>query len=216
MSIQVATLDVDGTILDTREFIFRSFEHALAETLHTVPARHTLEKMLLKVSGKPLENCYAAIVPNADVDKLCVAHRAFQSRGFELITPYPGLISVLEALKQNKIRLAALSSRKKTVRDSLEHVGVSQYFDMIIDGDDVSHPKPHPEGLMHILGTLGTASTRAAMIGDTVIDIQTGKSAGVATTIAITHGFEDIVALEKAGADHIVDKLSKIVPILLR
>jgi phosphoglycolate phosphatase-like HAD superfamily hydrolase len=61
--------DVDGTLLDTREFILAAFEHTLIEFGITAPARNTLSVMM----GPPLKSIYAQIAPGIEFDNLARA-----------------------------------------------------------------------------------------------------------------------------------------------
>lgn len=58
---------------------------------------------------------------------------------------------------------------------------MNDLFDVIITGDDVSNPKPHPEGVHKALKQLGVKSTEAVYLGDSNADILAGKQAGVFT-----------------------------------
>lgn len=85
----------------------------------------------------------------------------------------------------------------------------------IITCEDVTHTKPHPEGLLVAAQQLGDIDvTRAAMIGDHTVDMQTAIAAKVSTRIGITHGFDDRKLLEDAGATRVIDSLSELEGIL--
>jgi pyrophosphatase PpaX len=54
-------------------------------------------------------------------------------------------------------------------------------FDVIITGDDVTNPKPHPEGIFKALSLLGVRNNEVMYIGDSDADIQAGSEANVHT-----------------------------------
>lgn len=58
---------------------------------------------------------------------------------------------------------------------------MNDLFDVIITGDDVTMPKPHPEGLNKALVKLHIKNTEAVFLGDSDADIQAGKQADVNT-----------------------------------
>jgi len=209
--IQAAIFDVDGMILDTREFIFQAYEFTLAEHGHEVPNR----VMIAEQIGRSLPDCYEAFAPEVESDTLCDTHHIFQEEKLHLITAYDGLIELFETLKNAGIKLGAFSSRKGNLIPSLSNAGILDYFGVVVQGSDVKNHKPHPEGLLYALNKLEVSPEHAAMLGDAAVDIEAGKAAGVAMTVGITHGFGTRDALVGAEADFIVDDLHAIAPILL-
>ena len=210
-SIRAVVFDADGTVLNTREFILKAFEHSAALHGHAVPGR---EKIVPGLAGKTLIDGYRALFPQGDHLALRDSHRMFQKEKFDLIAAYDGLHELLTTLRGRGMLLGICSSRAATVRPSLEYLEALNYFDAVVDANDVTEHKPHPEGVLKVLEILNIAPEHAAMIGDTVSDIEAGRAAGCAFTIGITHGFGTRESLENAGADHIIEKLSDILPLL--
>ena len=58
--------------------------------------------------------------------------------------------------------------------------GFDNWFDMIVCALDVSKPKPHPEGVWKILRSLGIPAERAVYVGDSKVDEEVAKRAGLA------------------------------------
>lgn len=210
-AIEAAIFDVDGMLLDTREFIFQAYEYTLASHGHEVPDRSVIARQI----GRSLPDCYEAFAPEGELITLCDTHHEFQSEQLHLITPYEGLVEMLDTLQQNRIKLGAFSSRKGNLIPSLKNAGVLNYFGVVVQGSDVLRHKPHPEGLLKALAALAVEPSRASMSGDAVVDIEAGKAAGVALTIGITHGFGTREDLETAKPDFVVDDLQSIPPLLL-
>ena len=72
--------------------------------------------------------------------------------------------------------------------------------------------KPDPAGVFEILKLLHCQKQECLYIGDTAVDIQTGKSAGL-TTVGVLWGFRDRSELEGAGATHIIAKPAELLPL---
>lgn len=214
MEIKAVIFDVDGTLLDTREYIQQAYEHALHSNVHAVPSREVLQGAIR--TGASLEGCYEIFAPTGDIVALRDTHRGFQNTHFELIVAYEGLIDLLSQLKDSGIKLGACSSRGPSVRPSLDHMQALSFFDAVVDATDVKYHKPHPEGVQKILSHLEVLPQNAVMIGDTRADIEAGLNAGVGLKIGVTHGFGTRDVLEEVGADYIVDSLGDIPPILAR
>lgn len=212
-NITAVVFDVDGMLLDTREFIFSAYEDTLLRAGHAVPSRDIISKEI----GKSLEACYLSFAPDGDITALCLAHDTFQNtpEKIQLITAYPGVHEMLQQLKDAGLHLAVFSSRKLTLTASLEHAGIADFFEIIVQGDEVTHHKPHPEGLFKALAGLGVKPDHAVMIGDAAVDILAGKAASVAKTIGITHGFGTEQELKATKPDHLVANPAQITQLLL-
>jgi len=87
------------------------------------------------------------------------------------------------------------------------------YFDAIISGEDVEHPKPHPESLFKALQQLEVRPEKAVMIGDTEADILAGKNAKV-RTIGVSYGFHGS-HIAGSKPDFIIGDIANLIPILL-
>jgi pyrophosphatase PpaX len=198
--------DVDGTLLDTREFILQAFEHALQSHNHTPRTRAEIAALI----GKGLHETYEILAPEGNSSQLALTHGSFQAKNLQLITAYTTLTEMLDTLKQRDLLLGAWSSRTENLEDSLRLTGIIDYFDVIIDGDQVQHFKPDPEGFYMALEKLAVTPEEAVMVGDAVHDINAGKAAGVGMTIAVTHGFGTKESLVDAGPTHIVHQVSDI------
>jgi len=202
-SIEAIVFDVDGTIVDTSEFIYQAYEHSLV--VNGMPSRERSD--IASQVGKKLEDCYAFLAPDADFAVMATAHRIFQSDNQHLIQPFIYADVVLENLHNQGRHLALWSSRINIV-PSLESAGINtERISVIIDGAMVERPKPHPEGLYMVIGQLGLQPSQVVMVGDAAVDIEAGKEAKTRATIGITHGFGTREELETAGPDVIIDAL---------
>lgn len=203
--IKAIIFDIDGTLLDTREFILQSFEHALSAKNYPIPNRAIMRQAI----GLPLDECYRIFTKQNETNDLCDLHREFQKNNYHLVTLYPHTKEVLIFLREElNLKTAVWSTRKLTLKESLERMEIIDLFDCIYSGDNVGKLKPHPEGMLSIMNELNLQPDQCAYIGDTVVDMQAGKNAQAKLTVGITHGFGTAEELEKAGADLIVHSLN--------
>ena len=66
-----------------------------------------------------------------------------------------------------------------TIGQVLESNGLSEYFDIVVSSLDVETPKPHPESLFKILAFFGIDPDSAIYVGDSLVDFETARAAGV-------------------------------------
>jgi HAD superfamily hydrolase (TIGR01509 family) len=115
----------------------------------------------------------------------------------------PGVQSMLDYFYGN-LPMAVVSARdERTTLHFLEHFGLLTYFDVVVTAQTCVHTKPFPDPVIHAAQQLGLEPGQCVMIGDTIVDVKAGKSAG-AQTIAVLCGFGSQKELERAGADLIV------------
>lgn len=88
----------------------------------------------------------------------------------------PGVMPVLEFLKTNKQSIA-LGSASKNARPILEKTGIIDYFDAIVDGNDVTNAKPDPEVFLQAAKLLGINPSNSIVFEDSVAGIQAANIA---------------------------------------
>jgi phosphoglycolate phosphatase len=104
-------------------------------------------------------------------------------------------------------RFAVVSNKpERFSRRILEGLGVGSRFRIILGGDSTQKRKPDPEALYMAMDSCKAAASETAMVGDSPVDIQAGKSAGV-TTCGVLGGFRPQEELEAAGCDLIIRNL---------
>jgi pyrophosphatase PpaX len=177
--------DIDGTLLDTFDFIYGAFEYTF--DLHGIarlPRKEISQRM-----GGILEDVYAQMAPGYDAIALAETHRTFQEQNVTLAKPFPNTVLVLDALKQRGFKLAAITTRSnRTSILSLEQNGIAGYLDVVVSLEDVMRHKPNPEPIFKALHDLNVVPADAIMVGDTSADIMAGKNAGT-KTVAALYGF---------------------------
>jgi len=207
--IRTVLFDVDGTLLDTREFILRAFEHAF--DTHSLP-RLPREELSFHV-GRELEVIYAELRGLAMRDRLVEAHRWFQSENLHLAQVFPGAPEVLQGLSAQGVRIGAVTSRsRRTSGRSLEATGLSKHLEVIISAEDTERLKPHPAPLLKALERLGATGAGVVMVGDTPSDVEAGRAIG-AVTVAATYGFHGREVL-KSNPDCVIDDIRELPDIL--
>jgi pyrophosphatase PpaX len=163
--------------------------------------------------GKPLEEAYCLLSPYSDPLSLCEVHRVFQLKNLHLPVALPHSEETLRQLKESGRKIAAVTTRQRTSIKTLAQTGLLQYFDVIITGEDILHPKPHPEPLLKALQKLVVEPEKSIMIGDTEADILAGKNAGI-RTVGVSYGFAG-PGIIQYDPDFLVDDILDVLKITL-
>ncbi len=208
--ITTILFDIDGTVLNTGEFIIQATEHALKEGGYEVPDR----SIIAKTVGVHFPEYYFILAGrDADAEKLVEKHREFQYANYHLVQPFPSAVETLKTLHKKGYKLAAVTTRsKKTSHQTLIDAGIYELFDLVISWEDVKEHKPHPEPLLKALNFFNETPDKAVMVGDSHLDIQAGKNAGT-KTVRAGYGFHKD-NLHNPEPDFIIDDISDLLKIL--
>jgi phosphoglycolate phosphatase len=103
-------------------------------------------------------------------------------------------------------RLMAVLTNKPVnpSRDIVQALGLADYFVRVYGGNSFATKKPDPLGVLTLLGETGVAPQEALMIGDSAIDVATGRNAGL-WTCGVTYGFAPHT-LERVPPDVLVER----------
>jgi phosphoglycolate phosphatase len=91
----------------------------------------------------------------------------------------------------------------------LAELNFNQPFVTVLGGDSVERKKPDPQGLLHIMETLRIPPEETLMVGDSSIDMESGRKAGV-FTCAVTYGLASRESLEQSKPDWIIHDFAEI------
>lgn len=207
--IKAVIFDSDGTLLDTREYIFSAYEYTFKKLRKKSIPRNKLSRYM----GGQLREIYAKILPGIDMEILVGAHKEFQEKNPLLVKAYPKVVEAVKTIKDKGYKLAVVTSRVNNAKKNLTFTGLIDFMDTIVTGDDVVNFKPHPEPVLKALKHINIRPSEAIMIGDSHDDIMAGKNAGT-MTIGITHGFFSREFLTKYNPDYLADNITEVVEIL--
>jgi pyrophosphatase PpaX len=183
--------DVDGTLTDTTALIADALDHIYQRHFHrTLPyeERRALIGTPLKKQIRVFGELEAFGVDEQAITEDFIAYYE-ANRSRERILEQ--VIAVLIEGKQRGFPTALVTSKnREELANTLPRLGIAGCIDTAVTADDVSHPKPDPEGLRLALSRLNLPPDRIALavyIGDTVHDMRAAKAAGV-QGIGVTWG----------------------------
>lgn len=123
---------------------------------------------------------------------------------------YPGGRQTLEALRGRGIRLALVTNKEGRYTDRvLAAHGLRGLFDVVVSGDTLPAKKPDPACVTACLEALAVPAERALYVGDSSIDVQTARNAGVPVWI-LPHGYNMGEPADALPADRIVPDFGKL------
>lgn len=200
--------DLDGTLTDT----LASLTYSVNETLKEMGLSPITAEQCRSFVGNGarvlIEKALAAVgLPDKSrlLEGMEIYGRIFDANCTYLVTPYEGVRDMLVKMKEQGMKLGVLSNKphRQTVKVVREIFGEGM-FDCIQGQQEGIARKPDPEGVYRLMDALKVSKEECLYVGDSEVDIQTGKNAGV-RTIGVAWGFRTREILEAAGAEMIID-----------
>ncbi|RHS81696.1 HAD family hydrolase [Firmicutes bacterium AM43-11BH] len=205
--------DLDGTLTNTLDSLVYSTNETLKEMkLPQISeeqcrlfvgngARVQMEKALGSSGSENLDRIEEAMqIYGRIFDANCTYH----------VVPYEGITEMLESMKNRGLKLAVLSNKPhKQAVHVVETIFGKETFQWIQGQIDTVPRKPDPTAVLQIAEKLGATPEETLYIGDSEVDVATGKNAQM-HTIGVTWGFRGKEVLEDAGAELIVDSPEEI------
>ncbi|WP_409342990.1 HAD family hydrolase [Paenibacillus sp. MBLB4367] len=178
MTIKAVLFDFDGTLADTLPLCFESFRKLFRE----YDGRHVSDEEVVSMFG-PSEAGIIRIhlAKKEGVDQAIEDfYASYEELHTEMVKPHREIAELLQQLKASGIKLGIVTGKARRSLDiSLRLLELTDLFDVSITGDDVTEPKPAPEGVLKALSMLGAGQDEAVFVGDSDADIAAGRSAGV-------------------------------------
>ena len=202
-------LDLDGTIVDSREAYLEAMKTAFAAIGQRMVDIRTVTKIPKRLEQNlPIDD----LLTGMDVRKFLKTylHTYYQATATKskLIQNVPETLMKLS----QKADLALTTMRhvpKQRIIEELEKLGIAQYFRIVVTAFDTCNSKPSPEALFKCAEQLGIGISRCVVVGDSVADVRAGKNAD-AKTVAVLTGIFSREELEREGPDLILESVNSL------
>jgi len=201
----VVAFDLDGTLADTAPDLAEALNHALAALGRPLIAPASVRNLIGHGGRALLRRGLAASgeAPEALVEQgypILLEHYA--AHICDGTMPFPGIEEALDAVERAGAALAVCTNKpERLTMKLLAELGWDDRFAAVVGGDTLPVRKPDPAPLLEAIARSGGG--RAVLVGDSIIDSDTARAAGV-PFVAVSFGFSDrpVGAL---GADAVID-----------
>lgn len=207
--------DLDGTILNTLSDLADAGNYVCALHGWKEHSQEDYKKMV----GNGIPRLVSRFAPaTASPEEIELARHEFLDRYHahktDRTAPYEGMPEVIGLLKAAGVQIAVLTNKA----DELARPMVEAYYPGMfaaVQGALAGYPaKPDPTLLKKLLEQLGADAKSTLFVGDSDVDVITGKNAGLAVC-GVLWGFRSRAELTEAGADHVVDRPAQLLRVIL-
>jgi HAD superfamily hydrolase (TIGR01549 family) len=201
--------DIDGTLTSTNELIFASFNHLAKKYLN----KTFTNDEIISFFG-PTEEVVIRDWCGDRYDEGVKDYYNFYTTNHHMADLYPGMKELLTLIKTNGVLLSIYTGKgERAATITLKKLGIFDYFDMIITGDNVKEHKPSAEGIIKFIDHFKLDKEKVLMIGDSVSDVKASRSAGVkiASVIWDSYAKEEVIKLKSDYIFNSVEELHKFI-----
>jgi len=213
-SIKLVIFDLDGTLIDSR----LDLVHSVNAALRHIGRPELPDDVIASYVGDGAPILIQRALGGEEIDDALVRKGLefflsyYREHKLDHTTVYPGVADALASIQRSSNgtpngtpRHLAVLSNKPVVpsRAIVDALGLGPFFSQVYGGNSFPSKKPDPEGARKLLEESGVAPQHAAIVGDSHVDIETGRNAGL-YTVAVTYGFAPHT-LDGTPADVTVD-----------
>jgi phosphoglycolate phosphatase len=194
-SIKLVIFDLDGTLIDSR----LDLVHSVNAALRHIGRPELPDEVIASYVGDGAPILIQRALGGEKVDEALVRKGLefflsyYREHKLDHTTVYPGIAEALAAIQNSgngmPRKMAVLSNKPvNPSRAIVEALGLRPFFSQIYGGNSFATKKPDPEGARKLLEESGVRPEEAAIVGDSHVDIETGRNAGL-WTVGVSYGF---------------------------
>ncbi|WP_144509749.1 HAD family hydrolase [Bacillus sp. FJAT-22090] len=171
--------DFDGTIANTLPICYYAFQNVFKKYDNKTLSAEEIRAMFGPSETGIISN---NLIHSNKEEAIELYYEKYLEMHMQLVEHNREMDDLLGFIKGKGLRLGIVTGKaRRSLEISLKALQMNNLFDVIITGDDVIKPKPHPEGIMKALSQLEVNKNDVMFVGDSEADIAAGVSAGVHT-----------------------------------
>ncbi len=219
--ITVACLDMAGTTVADEGSVMAAFTAAM-ERFGLRPGALGYEqasRIVQETMGQSKIEVFRRILDNEadaqEANSLFELHYAAAVKA-GAVAPIPGATELLAVLRSARVKICLATGFAPPTRDALlDALGWRPLIDLALSPADVGRGRPWPDlPLTALLRLRGGSVAELAVAGDTASDVESGLRAGAGLVAGVLTGAGSREELERAGAPHILDSVTDLIPVL--
>lgn len=208
MKYDAVLFDLDGTVLDTVDDIASALNRALKSHGFAPVGREQTRAALGNGTRRLVEQALPEDCPEKTKEAVIAQYRdIYEANCHKLTRPYAGMVELLRELKEAKVKTAIVSNKPDSMVQILERVYYPGVPDLVVGEQAGLARKPAPDMIAAARKALGVEAKRCVYVGDSEVDIQTARGAGL-ECISVSWGFRSREQLVEAGAAPIADNIT--------
>lgn len=215
MKYKAILFDMDGTILDTLEDLADAVNYVLSTNNEPERTLSEIRSFVGNGNRRLMARALRQGEEHPGFERMLNEFFSYyMDHGAEKTKPYEGIPELLKECKRQGIKTAVVTNKFQDAAASLSELYFADLIETTVGDGEGRQRKPAKDGAAEALKRLGAAANEAVYIGDSPVDFETAKNAGI-DCVLCTWGFCDRAVLEGLGAMALVDKPSEMLDIII-
>ena len=212
---EMVLIDVDGTLVDSvpdlawcvdammREMgLEERGEERVRHWVGNGVERLVKRSLINELNGEPDEALFAKALP--------IFEALYAENTSKRSCLYEGVNEALEFLKTTGVRIGCVTNKaSQFTLPILKDLGIIDYFETVLCGDQVERKKPDPQPLLMSAEKLGVNPQSSMMLGDSMSDVKAARAAGF-SIICMSYGYNHGEDIRDYNPDAVVDSMAEI------
>ena len=208
--MDLVIFDLDGTLIDSKLDLAHAVNATLRHMGRTPLANERVYSYVGNGAPVLIRRALGEQAAEGEVQEgLEFFLEYYRDHMLDYTVPYPGVRESVERLSEAKVRLAVLTNKPVRIsRAIIEGLGMGPFFRQVYGGNSFDFKKPHPIGVETLVAECGATREKTLMVGDSSVDIQTARNAGVLSA-GVTYGFQP-ESLADPAPDLLMDRMEDV------
>jgi phosphoglycolate phosphatase len=203
MRYKAVLFDMDGTVLDTLADLTNAINHTLSDYGMPLLDKRQVAQYLGNGAAWLMSRAVPEGTPDALREEMLRAYQPWYDSHCAILTaPYPGIVPLMQALREAGVKQAVISNKQDTAVKQLAAQHFPGLLETAVGESETVRRKPNPDAVLAALREMGVEKRDAVYVGDTEVDLRTAENAGLACAV-VGWGFRTVEQLYEAGAEHI-------------
>lgn len=215
MAYRLAIFDLDGTILDTLDDLTDSVNYALNKSGFPLRTKDEIRSFVGNGIKLLIERAVPFGTDTESIDNVFgIFKNYYKFHCADKTKPYNGIMECLKSLRQQNVKIAVVSNKADFAVQELCEQYFEGLFDFSVGEREGIEKKPSPDSVNEVLNILNETRNNAVYIGDSEVDIQTARNAGM-DCISVTWGFRGREFLTAEGAETFADTTDEVLRLIV-
>ncbi|CDH25566.1 phosphoglycolate phosphatase [Xenorhabdus bovienii] len=215
-NLRAIAFDLDGTLVDSASGLAEALDQALIAKGLPAAGKERVAIWIGNGADVMVESALKWAGVESTPELHCETRKLFDGFYETTVTTgsqlFPHVKETLATLAQHNLPMAIVTNKPTPfIAPLLESLGISEYFSLVLGGDDVKEKKPHPAPLYLTMGMFGIHKEELLFVGDSRNDILAAQAAGC-PCVGLTYGYNYGESIALSHPDYILDHFPDLLP----